>query len=248
MEMEWEIFRGLIEKLDYLQDLGVTALWLLPFNSSPLRDDGYDVADYTDVHPTMGHCTIVNSCCRKPTGGGYGSFTELVLNHTSDQHPWFRRAQRAKPGSPWARFLCVERVARKVIRRLGSSSRTSSPPTGPGTRWPKPYYWHRFSRTKPELNYTNPRVRQAILRVIDFWCRLGVDGLRLDAVPYLYEQEGTICENLPETHAFLKELRRHVDCKFTNRMFAAEANQWPEDAATLTLAKGTNATWPFISP
>ncbi len=223
-------FRGLIERLDYLQDLGVTALWLLPFYPSPLRDDGYDVADYTDVHANYGTLSDCKLLLREAHKRGLRVITELVLNHTSDRHPWFRRAQRAQPGSAWRDFYVWSdspekyQEARIIFQDFESSNWAWDPVA-------HAYYWHRFYAHQPELNYTNPHVRQAILRVIDFWCRLGVDGLRLDAVPYLCEQEGTICENLPETHAFLKELRRHLDGKFPNRMLLAEANQWPEDAA-----------------
>ena len=223
-------FRGLTQKLGYLQDLGVTAVWLLPFCPSPLKDDGYDMADYTDVHPTYGTLNDFETFLREAHRRGIRVITELALNHTSDQHPWFQRARRAKPGSPWRDFYVWSdtpekyQEARIIFKDFEPSNWTWDPVA-------HAYYWHRFYAHQPDLNYDNPAVRKAITQVVDFWFELGVDGLRLDAVPYLYEREGTNCENLPETHAFLKELRRHVDRQFKNRLFLAEANQWPEDAA-----------------
>ena len=223
-------FRGLTQKLDYLQDLGVTALWLLPFCPSPLKDDGYDMADYTDVHPTYGTLPDFEAFLREAHRRGIRVITELALNHTSDQHPWFQRARRAKPGSAWRDFYVWSESpekypdARIIFKDFEPSNWTWDPLA-------HAYYWHRFYAHQPDLNYDTPAVQKAITQVVDFWFALGVDGLRLDAVPYLYEREGTNCENLPETHAFLKELRRHVERKFTNRLFLAEANQWPEDAA-----------------
>lgn len=222
-------FRGLIEKLDYLQDLGVTAIWLLPFYPSPLKDDGYDISDYMGVHPAYGNLYDFHLFLKEAHRRGLRVITELVLNHTSDQHPWFQRARRAKPGSRWRDFYVWSdsperyKEARIIFKDFETSNWTWDHVAGA-------YYWHRFYSHQPDLNYDNPFVRRAILRVVDFWLDLGVDGLRLDAVPYLYEREGTSCENLPETHAFLKTLRRHVDGKFRNRMLLAEANQWPEDA------------------
>jgi maltose alpha-D-glucosyltransferase/alpha-amylase len=222
-------FKGLAEKLDYLQDLGVTAIWLLPFYPSPLKDDGYDISDYTGVHPSYGTLHDFKEFLREAHRRGLRVITELVLNHTSDQHPWFQRARRAKPGSRWRNFYVWSdtpdryKDARIIFKDFEPSNWTWDPVA-------KAYYWHRFYSHQPDLNYDNPEVRRAMLHVVDFWLGLGVDGLRLDAVPYLYEREGTNCENLPETHAFLKELRRHVDQKFKNRMLLAEANQWPEDA------------------
>ncbi len=161
---------------------------------------------------------------------GLKVITELVVNHTSDQHPWFQRARKAKPGSKWRDFYVWTDIPPSGPTP-GSSSRTSRPRTGAGTRWPNAYYWHRFYSHQPDLNYESADVRALILRMLDYWFELGVDGLRLDAVPYLYEREGTMCENLPETHEYLKQLRSHVDERFENRMMLAEANQWPEDAA-----------------
>ena len=223
-------FRGLTQKLDYLHDLGVTAVWLLPFCPSPLKDDGYDMSDYTDVHPIYGDIADCEIFLREAHRRRIRVITELALNHTSDQHPWFQRARRAKPGSSWRDFYVWSDTPEKyqetrIIFKDFEPSNWAWDPVA------KAYYWHRFYSHQPDLNYDNPRVRQEILRVVDFWFALGVDGLRLDAVPYLYERENTNCENLPETHTFLKELRRHIDHKFTNRLLLAEANQWPEDAA-----------------
>jgi maltose alpha-D-glucosyltransferase/alpha-amylase len=222
-------FPGLTEKLDYLRDLGVTALWLLPFYPSPLKDDGYDISDYDDVHPECGTLHDFKVFVREAHRRDLRVVTELVLNHTSDQHPWFQRARRAKPGSAWRDFYVWSDTpdrypeARIIFKDFEASNWTWDPVA-------KAYYWHRFYASQPDLNYANPAVRQVMFQAVDFWLRLGVDGLRLDAVPYLFEQDGTTCENLPQTHDFLKALRRHVDQHFRNRMLLAEANQWPEDA------------------
>ncbi|HSQ11501.1 MAG TPA: maltose alpha-D-glucosyltransferase, partial [Candidatus Deferrimicrobium sp.] len=222
-------FVGLTEKLDYLQDLGVTALWLLPFYPSPLRDDGYDIADYTRIHADYGTLQDFRTFLREAHRRGLRVITELVVNHTSDQHPWFQRAREAKPGSA-ARDYYVwhdnqERYqeARIIFKDFESSNWSWDPVA-------KAYFWHRFYAHQPDLNFDNPEVKKALFAALDFWLDMGVDGLRLDAVPYLYERDSTNCENLPETHAFLKELRRHVDKQYNNRMLLAEANQWPEDA------------------
>ena len=223
-------FRGLVEKLDYLQDLGVNALWLLPFYPSPLRDDGYDIADWQDVNPAYGTIRDFQLFLREAHRRNLHVITELVLNHTSDQHPWFQRARRAPSGSRWRRFYVWSDTpdryadARIIFQDFESSNWAWDPVA-------HQYYWHRFYSHQPDLNYESADVRRAMMRVVDFWFGLGVDGLRLDAVPYLYEREGTSCENLPETHAFLRELRAHVDERWDNRMLLAEANQWPEDAA-----------------
>ena len=223
-------FRGLAEQLDYLQDLGVTAVWLLPFYPSPLRDDGYDISDYTNVHADCGTLEDFKHFLREAHRRGLRVITELVINHTSDQHPWFQRARRAPPGSRWRDYYVwsdtPEKYAesRVIFQDFEPSNWTWDPVA-------KAYYWHRFYAHQPDLNFEHPEVRQAVFRFLDFWLGLGVDGLRLDAIPYLYEREGTSCENLPETHDFLRELRRHVDRKYKNRMLLAEANQWPEDAA-----------------
>jgi maltose alpha-D-glucosyltransferase / alpha-amylase len=222
-------FRGLTQKLDYLQDLGVTAIWLLPFYPSPLRDDGYDIADYTRIHPQYGTLTDFKAFLDAAHERDLRVITELVLNHTSDQHPWFQRARRAPAGSKdrdfyvWSDSPEKYKDARVIFEDFELSNWSWDPLA-------KAYYWHRFYAHQPDLNFDNPAVWQAIFPVVDFWLGLGVDGLRLDAVPYLYEREGTNCENLPETHQFLKALRRHVDAHYPGRMFLAEANQWPEDA------------------
>ncbi|MFC2016675.1 maltose alpha-D-glucosyltransferase, partial [Chloroflexota bacterium] len=222
-------FRGLIDKLDYLMDLGVTAIWMLPFYPSPLKDDGYDISDFTSIQPAYGDMqdfkTLVDEAHRR----NIRVITELVVNHTSDQHPWFQRARKTQPGSRYRDFYVWSNTAEKFrdVRIIFKDSEYSN------WTWDhltKAYYWHRFYSHQPDLNYDNPAVRRAIFKSMDFWLKLGVDGLRCDAVPYLYEREGTNCENLPETHTFLKELRARIDKKFKNRMLLAEANQWPEDA------------------
>jgi maltose alpha-D-glucosyltransferase/alpha-amylase len=223
-------FRGLTEKLDYLCDLGVTALWLLPFYPSPLRDDGYDIADYTSVNPAYGKLRDVETFIREAHRRGLRVITELVCNHTSDQHPWFQRARKARPGSPWRDFYVWSDTpyrytdARIIFKDFETSNWTWDPVAGA-------YYWHRFYSHQPDLNFDNPRVRAAITKAMDFWLQRGVDGLRLDAIPYLFEREGTDCENLPETHEFLRELRHHVDKLYGDRLLLAEANQWPEESA-----------------
>lgn len=222
-------FRGLTQKLDYLKDLGITAIWLLPFYPSPLRDDGYDIADFFDVHPHYGTLKDFRLFLREAHRRGLRVITELVLNHTSDQHPWFQRARLAKPGSAYRDFYVWSDTPRKysdarIIFQDFEASNWSWDPVA------RAYYWHRFYSHQPDLNYDNPAVRKAMFRVIDFWMGMGVDGMRLDAVPYLIEREGTNCENLPETYGYLRDLREHVDSRFKGRMLLAEANQWPEDA------------------
>jgi maltose alpha-D-glucosyltransferase/alpha-amylase len=223
-------FAGLTQKLDYIQELGVTALWLLPFCPSPWRDDGYDVSDYAGIHPAYGCLDDFRAFLEECRRRSLRVITELVLNHTSDTHPWFERARRSPAGSAERDFYVwsdtPERysAARIIFSDFESSNWTWDPVA-------QAYYWHRFYSHQPDLNFDNPDVRQAVFDAVDFWFGLGVDGLRLDAVPYLFEREGTNCENLPETHAFLRDLRRHVDSRFPGRMLLAEANQWPEDAA-----------------
>ena len=241
-------FRGLTEKLDYIKDLGVTAVWLLPFYPSPLKDDGYDIADYFNIHPMYGTLNDFKTFLREAHHRGLRVITELVLNHTSDQHPWFQRARRASPGSRWWNFYVWNdspkkyRDARIIFKDVEVSNWAWDPVA-------RAYYWHRFYSHQPDLNYDNPEVHQKITRAVDFWLDLGVDGLRLDAVPYLYEREGTNCENLPETHAFLKKLRAHVDEKYSGRMLLAEANQWPEDAvAYLGQGRGDECHMAFHFP
>ena len=224
-------FKGLTEKLDYLYDLGVTALWLLPFYPSPLRDDGYDLASYTEIHPDYGTLKDFKNFLREAHRRGLRVITELVINHTSDQHPWFQRARRAAPGSKerdfyvWSENQESYKEARIIFKDFETSNWAWDPVA-------KAYYWHRFYSHQPDLNFANPAVQRALFEAVDFWLGMGVDGLRLDAVPYLFERDGTSSENLPETHLFLKELRRHVDGKHRNRMLLAEANQWPEEAVT----------------
>ncbi|HXX36898.1 MAG TPA: maltose alpha-D-glucosyltransferase [bacterium] len=222
-------FAGLVEKLDYVQDLGVTALWVLPFYPSPLRDDGYDIADYVSIHPAYGTLRTFRTFLHEAHRRGLRVITELVLNHTSDRHPWFQRARTAPRGSRWRNFYVWSdttdryRDARVIFKDFEAANWTFDPVAGA-------HYWHRFYSHQPDLNYDSPDVRREMLRVVTFWLDQGVDGLRLDAVPYLYEREGTTCENLPETHAFLRELRGYVDGRYSDRMLLAEANQWPEDA------------------
>jgi maltose alpha-D-glucosyltransferase / alpha-amylase len=249
-------FRGLMEKLDYLQELGVTALWLLPFYPSPLRDDGYDIADYFDVNPNFGTLDDFRAFLDAAHERNLRIITELVINHTSDQNPWFQKSRRATAvagvGDPgrdqstsrtagiaapgynddlayrdfyvWSDTPEKYADARIIFKDFETSNWAWDPVA-------KAYYWHRFYSHQPDLNFDNPAVHEAVKKVCDFWLSMGVDGLRLDAVPYLYEREDTNCENLPETHTFLRELRAHVDAKFPNRMLLSEANQWPEDAA-----------------
>jgi maltose alpha-D-glucosyltransferase/alpha-amylase len=222
-------FRGLVDKLDYLQQLGVTAIWLLPFYPSPLRDDGYDISDYRRVNPSYGTLRDFRTFLREAHRRGLRVITELVLAHTSDEHPWFQRARRSGPDSSYRNFYLWSDTpdrftdARVIFKDFESSNWTFDPLAGQ-------YFWHRFYSHQPSLNYDNPAVQRAMFDVVDFWLGLGVDGLRLDAVPYLYAREGTSCENLPETFAFLHDLRAHIDARFDDRMLLAEANQWPEDA------------------
>jgi maltose alpha-D-glucosyltransferase / alpha-amylase len=222
-------FRGLMEKLPYLQDLGVSAVWLLPFYPSPMRDDGYDIADYTNVNPMFGTLGDASAFVKEAHRRGIRVINELVCNHTSDQHPWFQRARRARPGSAardyyvWSETNQRYQEARIIFKDFETSNWT----------WDhvaNAYYWHRFYSHQPDLNFENPKVKEAVLKALDFWLDMGMDGVRLDAIPYLFEREGTNCENLPETHQFLKEMRGHVDQHYPNRMLLAEANQWPEDS------------------
>ncbi len=222
-------FPGLTAKLDYLQDLGITAIWLLPFCSSPWKDDGYDISDFTGVHPAYGTLKDFQVFLREAHKRGLRVITELVFNHTSDQHEWFQRSRRAAPGSSWRDYYVWSDTPEKYqgARIIFTDFETSN--------WTydavaKAYYWHRFYSHQPDLNYDNPAVRRAMLRILDFWANLGVDGFRLDAVPYLFERDGTNCENLPETHTYLKEVRAHMDRNFPDKMLLSEANMWPEDA------------------
>lgn len=221
-------FKGLIEKLDYIASLGVNTIWLLPFYPSPLRDDGYDIADYYGVHPDYGTIEDVERFISEAHQRGLRIITELVINHTSDQHPWFQRARTAEPGSPERDYYVWSDNDEKYAgtRIIFIDTEKSN------WEWDseaKAYYWHRFYSHQPDLNFDNPEVLAAILDVMNYWLAMGVDGLRLDAVPYLVEREGTNNENLPETHAILKRIRAEVDAKFPGRLLLAEANQWPED-------------------
>jgi maltose alpha-D-glucosyltransferase / alpha-amylase len=223
-------FLGLEQKLDYLEDLGVTVLWLLPFYPSPLRDDGYDIADYTDVHPDLGTLDDFRRFLEAAHRRGLRVVTELVINHTSERHPWFQRARRAAPGSierdfyVWSSDPNKFEQARIIFKDFETSNFTWDATA-------QSYFWHRFYSHQPDLNFANPKVLEAVLEVLDFWLNLGVDGLRLDAIPYLLERDGTNCENLPETHDIIRRIRSHVDEHYQDRMLLAEANQWPEDTA-----------------
>jgi maltose alpha-D-glucosyltransferase/alpha-amylase len=223
-------FDGLTAKLDYIADLGATAVWVLPFYPSPLRDDGYDIADYRKVDPRYGDMEAFRRFVEEAHRRDLKVVTELVINHTSTDHEWFQRARRSPAGSSERDFYVwsdsVDRFAE--ARVIFTSSEDSN------WAWDEEagaYYWHRFFSHQPDLNYDTPAVREAVFELVDFWLEMGVDGLRLDAVPYLYVREGTNGENLPETHGFLKKLRAHVDRHFPGTMLLAEANQWPEDAA-----------------
>jgi len=256
-------FRGLIDKLDYLQELGINAIWLLPFYPSPLRDDGYDIADYFDVNPNYGTLDDFRAFLDAAHQRGLRVITELVINHTSDQNQWFQKSRRAVAadgarGNPGAGSAAAveDRIYRdfyvwsdtpekyKDARIIFKDFETSNWAWDPVA---KAYYWHRFYSHQPDLNFDNPAVHEAVEKVCDFWLNLGVDGLRLDAVPYLYEREGTVCENLPETHDFLRKLRAHVEAKFHGRMLLAEANQWPEDAVAY-FGKGDESHMSFHFP
>jgi maltose alpha-D-glucosyltransferase/alpha-amylase len=221
-------FRGLIQKLDYIQQLGANTVWLLPFYPSPLRDDGYDIAAYEEINPTYGTVDDFRDFMEAAHGRGIRVITELVINHTSDQHPWFQRARRAPKGSPErARYVWSDDpnlyADTRIIFTDTEKSNWSWDPEA------QQFYWHRFFSHQPDLNFDNPEVVEAVINVMRFWLRMGVDGLRLDAIPYLVEREGTNCENLPETHEVLRTLRRALDAEFPNRIFLAEANQWPSD-------------------
>ena len=221
-------FAGLIQKLDYLQNLGVNTLWLLPFYPSPMRDDGYDISDYHNIHPEYGTMADFKQFVKEAHRRGLKVITELVINHTSDQHPWFQAARRAPAGSSKRDFY------------VWSDTNTKFPETriiftdAEKSNWTwdeeaKAYYWHRFFSHQPDLNHNNPQVVKAVIKLMRFWLDLGVDGMRLDAIPYLCVREGTLNENLPETHAVIKQMRAVIDAHYQNRVFLAEANQWPED-------------------
>jgi maltose alpha-D-glucosyltransferase/alpha-amylase len=220
-------FVGLTSRLDYIASLGVTAIWLLPFYPSPLRDDGYDIADYTNVHPDYGTRRDFRTFVREAHKRGLRVITELVVNHTSDLHPWFGDSRAARDSAKRDWYVWSDDPERYADARvIFTDTETSNWAWDQGSQQ---YYWHRFFSHQPDLNYDNPAVVRAMIRVMRFWLDLGVDGLRLDAVPYLVEREGTSSENLPETHGVLKRLRAALDKRHRNRMLLAEANQWPPD-------------------
>lgn len=221
-------FPGLISRLDYLQELGVTCLWLLPFFPSPLRDDGYDIANYTDVNPSYGTIEDFKRFLHAAHQRGMQVLIELVVNHTSDQHPWFQAARHAPLGSPerdfyvWSDTDQIYKEAPIIFSDTEKSNWTWDDNA-------KAFYWHRFFSHQPDLNFDNPAVMEEVLKAMRFWLDLGVDGLRLDAIPYLVERDGTMCENLPETHTILRRLRAAIEAEYTNRFTLAEANQWPPE-------------------
>ncbi|HQQ97433.1 MAG TPA: maltose alpha-D-glucosyltransferase [Cyclobacteriaceae bacterium] len=224
-------FQGLLQKLDYLEDLGVTTIWLLPFFPSPLKDDGFDITEHCDVHPDFGTLADFKAFLKEAHRRGLKVITELILNHTSDQHPWFQKSRKARAGSRYKDYYVWSETADrfKEARIMFSDQETSN------WTWDqeaKAYYWHRFYRHQPELNFDNPEVQLEMIKVADFWLKLGVDGFRLPSVPFLFEEEGTSCENLPQTHDFLRKLRAHIDKAYKDRILIAEANLWPEDAAS----------------
>jgi len=220
-------FRGAIERLDYLLALGVDCTWIQPMYPSPLRDDGYDVADYMDIHPDFGTLDDFKAFLNAAHARGLRVVTDLVMNHTSDQHPWFQAA-RSDPNSPyhdyyvWSETGTEYADARIIFIDYEKSNWTYDEVAGK-------YFWHRFYSSQPDLNYDNPAVHEEMLNIMRYWLDMGIDGFRADAVPYLYEREGTICENLPETHAFLKKVRAMMDAEYPGCVLIAEANQWPED-------------------
>ena len=221
-------FRGLTERLDYIQQLGATCVWLLPFYPSPLRDDGYDISSYESINSTYGSIDDFQHFLDAAHARDLKVITELVINHTSDQHPWFQRARRAPKDSRernwyvWSDDPNKYAGARIIFTDTETSNWTWDPVA-------QQFFWHRFFSHQPDLNFDNPEVLEAVKNVMRFWLKMGVDGLRLDAIPYLIERHGTNCENLPETHVLLKDLRHALDAEFENRIFLAEANQWPPD-------------------
>ncbi|GJE53628.1 MULTISPECIES: maltose alpha-D-glucosyltransferase [Methylobacterium] len=223
-------FEGLTQKLDYVRDLGVTAIWVMPFYPSPLRDDGYDIADYREVNPSYGTMEDFQRFVAAAHERGLRVITELVINHTSDQHPWFQAAREAPPGSPerdfyvWSDTDTPYSDTRIIFLDTETSNWTWDPVA-------KQYFWHRFYSHQPDLNFDNPKVLEAVIETMRYWLDMGVDGLRLDAIPYLIERDGTNCENLPETHSVIKAIRAALDESYPDRMLLAEANQWPEETA-----------------
>ncbi|MGH2533924.1 MAG: maltose alpha-D-glucosyltransferase [Thermomicrobiales bacterium] len=220
-------FKGMTEKLDYIRDLGIDCVWLLPMYPSPLRDDGYDIAGFLDIHQDYGTLDDFKEFLDTAHSKGIRVIADMVLNHTSDQHPWFQEA-RSDPASSkrdyyvWSDDASTYGDARIIFIDTESSNWSYDPVA-------QQHFWHRFYSHQPDLNFDNPEVRKEMLNVVRFWLTMGLDGFRCDAVPYLFEREGTICENLPETHGFLQELRRMVDLEFPGKILLAEANQWPSD-------------------
>ena len=220
-------FQGLEQKLEYLQELGITAIWLMPFFPSPLRDDGYDIADYRSVHPSYGNLDDFKEFLKSAHDHQIRVIIEMVMNHTSDQHPWFQqsRSSRDNPYRDW--YVWNETDDRyKGTRIIFIDTEMSNWAWDPVS---KAYYWHRFFSHQPDLNFDNPAVREEMWDIMKFWLEMGVDGFRLDAIPYLIERDETNCENLPETHEVIKDLRRRLDTLYPGRMLLAEANQWPAD-------------------
>jgi maltose alpha-D-glucosyltransferase / alpha-amylase len=221
-------FRGLIEKLDYIQQLGANTVWLLPFYPSPLKDDGYDIAGYEEIHSSYGSIEDFKAFMEAAHSRGIRVLTELVINHTSDQHPWFQRARSAPKDSPYRNWY----VWSDDPNRYSGAGIIFTDTEKSNWAWDpeaKQFYWHRFFSHQPDLNFDNPDVLEAVMNVMRFWLRLGVDGMRLDAIPYLVEREGTDCQGLPETHEILRRLRKTLDVEFPGRVFIAEANQWPSE-------------------
>jgi maltose alpha-D-glucosyltransferase / alpha-amylase len=220
-------FAGLTSRLDYLESLGVNCLWIQPMYPSPFRDDGYDISDYTNIHPSYGTLQDFQSFLNQAHARGLRVIIELVLNHTSDEHPWFVEARSSRENSRRDWYVWSDSDDRyRGVRIIFLDTERSNWAWDPVS---KAYYWHRFFSNQPDLNYDNPAVREEIWKVMKFWLDLGVDGFRVDAAPYLVEREGTSCENLPETHAVLKDLRARLDAHFTGKVLLAEANMWPED-------------------
>ncbi|MBN1286557.1 MAG: maltose alpha-D-glucosyltransferase [Anaerolineae bacterium] len=223
----WGDFKGLLGRLDYLQWLGIDCIWITPFYPSPLRDDGYDVMDFTNIDPRYGALDDFQAVVDAAHARGIRVLVDLIMNHTSDRHPWFEeaRSSRDNPKRDWYVWSDTDAkygAARIIFLDTEPSNWAYDAATGQ-------YYWHRFFSHQPDLNFDNPDVQAAMLDVVDFWLRFGIDGFRADAVPYLYEREGTNCENLPETHEYLKHVRRFVDARYPGRILLCEANQWPED-------------------
>ena len=238
-------FAGLTEKLDYLQDLGVTTLWLLPFYPSPGKDDGYDIADYRRINPDFGTMRDFRRFMTEAKRRGLRVITELVINHTSDQHPWFKRARRTGPDSDARNWYVWSDTDQKYdgTRIIFTDTEKSN------WTWDqeaKAYYWHRFFSHQPDLNFGNPRVLWAMIQVMRRWLDMGVDGFRLDAIPYLCEREGTNNENLPETHAIIKEIRRELDAYSPARCCSPRPTNGPRTSAPIS-AMATNARWPITS-